>query len=296
MLAIDRLTKTYPAGVRALDEISLEIPPGVFGLLGPNGAGKSTLMKILATLLEADYGSAELYGVPITSRLREARRMLGYLPQDFGFHDSLTTEQTLDYFARLKGLTETRERGASVLRLLELVNLAEARKQRVGDLSGGMRQRLGIAQALLANPRLIIVDEPTVGLDPEERHRFHSVLHDAAGEGTVVLLSTHIVSDVSSVCSRLAVIAGGRILSSTTTAAALESLGGRVWQAHLHREQLTDVKTFGTVISSRAFGPETNVRLVAARKPPLGQFKPAEPMLEDYYFQVIAMAGALHSA
>ncbi|HYT49035.1 MAG TPA: ABC transporter ATP-binding protein, partial [Pyrinomonadaceae bacterium] len=206
MLEIKDLQKTYPSGIQALKRITLEIDSGMFGLLGPNGAGKTTLMKILATLLEPDSGAAEMNGIDLIKDKHGTRKMLGYLPQEFGLYPTLTAEQMLNYFAKLKGVSYRKERVALVDALLDRVNLSHARNQRLGGFSGGMRQRLGIAQALIGNPRLIIVDEPTAGLDPEERNRFHNLLAETAGEEAVVILSTHIVSDVSSLCGQMAVI------------------------------------------------------------------------------------------
>src|SRR5205085_11898926 len=200
---------TYAGHVQALKGVSLEVPAGMFGLLGPNGAGKTTLMKILATLLEPDAGTVELNGVDLLADKDSARRLLGYLPQEFGLYPTLTAEQTLDYFAKLKGVMHRRERKALLDALLERVNLAAARKQRVGEFSGGMRQRLGIAQALIGQPALVIVDEPTAGLDPEERVRFHNLLADTAGENRVVILSSHIDTDVLNLFSRIVVILHG---------------------------------------------------------------------------------------
>src|SRR2546421_12571277 len=209
MFGIRDLKKTYPSGIQALKGINLEIGPGMFGLLGPNGAGKTTLMKIIATLLEPDSGTVEMNGVDLIARKDQARRMLGYLPQEFDLYPTLTAEQMLDYFAKLKGVMDKKQRRVLIDALLEKVNLSSARKQRVGGFSGGMRQRLGIAQALIGQPQLIIVDEPTAGLDPEERNRFHNLLAEMASENAIVILSTHIVADVSSVCSHLGVIRRG---------------------------------------------------------------------------------------
>src|SRR6266567_8082231 len=205
MFGIRDLKKTYPSGIQALKGINLEIGPGMFGLRGPNGAGKTTLMKIVATLLEPDSGSVEFNGIDLIARKDEARRMLGYLPQEFGLYPTLTAEQMLNYFAKLKGVSDRKERAALVDALLDRVNLSHARNQRLGGFSGGMRQRLGIAQALIGQPQIIIVDEPTAGLDPEERIRFHNLLAETAGEDAVVILSTHIVADVSSICGQMAV-------------------------------------------------------------------------------------------
>ncbi len=213
MLTITDLHKTFSGGVQALRGLTLNVPPGVFGLLGPNGAGKTTLMKILATLLEPDSGVAEMNGIDLIKDKQGTRQMLGYLPQEFGLYPTFTASQMLDYFAKLKGVMNRTERARLVDALLDRVNLSASRKQRVGGFSGGMRQRLGIAQALIGQPQLIIVDEPTAGLDPEERNRFHNLLAEMASENAIVILSTHIVADVSSVCSHLAVIRRGEILS-----------------------------------------------------------------------------------
>jgi len=201
MLKIEGLTKTYAGGILALNRVDLEIPSGVFGLLGPNGSGKTTFMKILATLLEPDSGAAEMNGIDLINDKHGTRRILGYLPQEFGFYPTFTAEQMLDYFAKLKGVMDRKERVRLVDALLDRVNLSHSRKQRLSGFSGGMRQRLGIAQSLIGQPQLIIVDEPTAGLDPEERNRFLNLLAETASEKVLVMLSTHIVSDASSVCS-----------------------------------------------------------------------------------------------
>jgi ABC-type multidrug transport system ATPase subunit len=221
MLKIERLTKTYPDGTRALRGLTLDVAPGILGLLGPNGAGKSTLMKILATLLEPTSGTVMLDGVSLVAERERARRLLGYLPQEFGFHPALTATETLDYFARLKGMSDSRARRTSVGSVLEAVNLSGAASRRVETFSGGMRQRLGIAQALVGNPALVVVDEPTAGLDPAERNRFHGMLSDAARGGAVVIFSTHIVSDVATLCDRLAIISHGELRASCTPSEAL---------------------------------------------------------------------------
>src|SRR6185503_9580419 len=231
MLVIKDLTKTYSSGVQALRGVSLDLPAGVYGLLGPNGSGKTTLMKIVATLLEPDCGTVEMNGADLITRKDHTRRMLGYLPQDFGLYPTLTAWQMLDYLAKLKGVTNKKERHSLVGALLERVNLGSERSQRLGEFSGGMRQRLGIAQALIGEPQLIIVDEPTAGLDPEERVRFHNLISETASESTVVILSTHIVSDVSNLCSRMAIIHQGRILLSCTPRQAVDQLKDSVWEA-----------------------------------------------------------------
>ena len=294
MLEIRGLRKTYPGGVEALKGVSLEVSPGVFGLLGPNGAGKTTLMKILATLLEPDSGGVALGGVDFIGQKMAARRMLGYLPQDFGLYPSLTAEQTLDYFARLKGVTDPKERRALVGALLERVNLGHARGQPVGGFSGGMRQRLGIAQAIIGRPRLIIVDEPTAGLDPEERNRFHNLLSEIAGDETVVLLSTHIVSDVSSLCGRMAIIRQGEIIASCAPRAALAEIADSVWETTAPREQVPALKSRFKVISTQAFEGQVRVRVLSKGAKPGEGFGPAVPTLEDYYFSLVSQAGGVN--
>src|SRR5712664_1204262 len=216
MLKISELKKTYSSGIQALKGITLDVPSGMFGLLGPNGAGKTTLMKVLATLLEPDSGAAEMSGIDLIGDKHGARKLLGYLPQEFGLYPTLTAEQMLDYFAKLKGVMDKKQRRALIDALLERVNLSSARRQRLGGFSGGMRQRLGIAQALIGEPELIIVDEPTAGLDPEERVRFHNLLAETASDSAVVILSTHIVSDVANLCSNMAVIRDGSIIATST--------------------------------------------------------------------------------
>jgi ABC-2 type transport system ATP-binding protein len=287
MLLIRELTKTYASGIQALKGISLEVPSGMFGLLGPNGAGKTTLMKILATLLEPDSGSAEMNGIDLIVDKHSTRKTLGYLPQEFGLYPTLTAEQTLHYFAKLKGVHDKKERAALVDALFDRVNLTDARRQRVGGFSGGMRQRLGIAQALIGQPQLIIVDEPTAGLDPEERIRFHNLLSETAGEDAVVILSTHIVADVSSLCSEMAVIRQGAILASTTPQQAIDQLKDSVWEATLPREQVAALKSRHQVISSQMFGGQARLRVIAKKGRPSEEFTPATPVLEDYYFDLM---------
>jgi len=287
MLVIKDLVKTYSSGVQALQGISLDLPAGVFGLLGPNGAGKTTLMKIIATLLEPDSGTIEMNGADLITRKDHTRRMLGYLPQDFGLYPTLTASQMLDYFAKLKGVRNRKERRALVDALLERVNLSAERNRRLGGFSGGMRQRVGIAQALIGNPELLIVDEPTAGLDPEERARLHNLLAETARENTVVLLSTHIVSDVSNLCSHFAVIRGGQIFTATSPDTALAALDGRIWEATLPREQVAGLKANGKVISTQMAGGRTRVRMLSENGRPAESFVPATATLEDHYFIVV---------
>jgi ABC-2 type transport system ATP-binding protein len=287
MLKIRELTKTYGNSIQALKGISVDVPPGVFGLLGPNGAGKTTLMKILATLLEPDAGTVEMNGFDLISRKDKTREILGYLPQDFGLYPTLTAEQMLDYFAKLKGVTDKEQRRALIDALLDRVNLSSARKQRLGGFSGGMRQRLGIAQALIGQPQLIIVDEPTAGLDPEERNRFHNLLAETAGEEAVVILSTHIVADVSSLCSQMAVIRQGAIVASTTPQEAIDQIKDSVWEATVPREQVAAFKSRYRVISSQMIGGQARLRVIAKGVRPSEEFTPATPVLEDYYFDLV---------
>lgn len=284
MLVIKDLMKTYSSGVQALKGISLEIQPGLFGLLGPNGAGKTTLMKVLATLLEPDSGTAEMDGVDLITAKAATRKKLGYLPQDFGLYPTLTAAQMLNYFAKLKGVTNKKERLSLVDALLERVNLSAERNRRLGGFSGGMRQRVGIAQALIGNPELLIVDEPTAGLDPEERSRLHNLLAESVGENTVVLLSTHIVSDVSNLCSNFAVIRGGRILTATSPETALAGLEGRIWEATLPREKVAGLKGSSKVISTQMAGGRTRVRMLSENGKPAEPFVPVAATLEDHYF------------
>lgn len=286
MLEIRELKKTYPSGVHALKGITLEIPSGMFGLLGPNGAGKTTLMKIAATLLEPDSGAVEMDGVDLITHKKAARGMLGYLPQEFGLYPTLTAEQTLNYLAKLKGVTSDRERKALIDALLERVNLSSASKQKVGGFSGGMRQRLGIAQALIGQPKLIIVDEPTAGLDPEERVRFHNLLAEIASENTVVILSTHIVSDVSNLCGRMAIIRQGEIIASCTPQEAINQITGAIWEATVPREKMSAFKSRLKIVSSQVFEGQVRVRVYSKGVRPGDEFRPVTPSLEDYYFSL----------
>jgi ABC-type multidrug transport system ATPase subunit len=288
-LHITGLSKTYPNGVQALDDVTLSIPRGMFGLLGPNGAGKSTLMRTLATLQDADSGSVQLTDAPGTINvLRDkdaVRRVLGYLPQDFGVYPKVSAEDMLDHLAQLKGLTARGERKEVVEGLLKQTNLYDVRKKALGGFSGGMRQRFGIAQALLGNPKLIIVDEPTAGLDPEERSRFHNLLVEI-GEEMIVLLSTHIVSDVSDLCPHLAIMNKGRVLLSGTPQALVALLKGRIWVTSVARPEVDALKAQHAAISTRLYSGKTQINVIADSQPGPG-FEPAEPTLEDAYFAAI---------
>jgi len=287
MLEIRKLSKTYRSGIQALKGISLDVPAGMFGLLGPNGAGKTTLMKILATLLVPDSGTAGMNGIDLIIDKHRTRKMLGYLPQEFGLYPTLTAAQMLDYFAKLKGVAHNKERGSLIDALLEKVNLSSARNQRLGGFSGGMRQRLGIAQALIGEPELIVVDEPTAGLDPEERVRFHNLLAETASEKAVVILSTHIVSDVANLCSNMAVIRGGSILATNTPQQAVAELKETVWEATVPREKVPEIKSANRTISSRTVDGQARLRVISKGERPGEEFTPATPTLEDYYLDLV---------
>jgi ABC-type multidrug transport system ATPase subunit len=282
MLEIRDLSKTYANGVRALSAVSLDVPNGMFGLLGPNGAGKSTLMRTLATLQDADQGSVRLNGLDVLADKPAARRRLGYLPQEFGVYPKVSAEAMLEHFAVLKGVVARGERLALVEALLRQVNLWDVRARKLGTFSGGMRQRFGIAQALIGTPELIIVDEPTAGLDPEERNRFLNLLA-AIGENVVVILSTHIVEDVTDLCQRMAVISAGQVLLSGEPGEAIRSLGGRVWRATIATQALEDYKSRFTVLSTRLAAGRTVVHVLADGQPAAG-FEAVAPDLEDVYF------------
>jgi ABC-2 type transport system ATP-binding protein len=286
-LLIRGLSKTYANGVVALDGVSLTIPRGMFGLLGPNGAGKSTLMRTIATLQEPDAGSIHLDDLDVLTQKDELRRTLGYLPQEFGVYPKVSAEDLLDHFAVLKGIVARRQRREVVDGLLHQTNLYEVRKKKLGGFSGGMRQRFGIAVALLGNPRLIIVDEPTAGLDPAERVRFLNLLSEL-GENSVVILSTHIVEDVSELCSRMAIIDRGQILLEAEPLQAIDDLHGRVWRKIFARGEHGVEDGALPVISRKLLAGRTVVHVFAEAHPGAG-FEPVEPDLEDVYFA--AMGG-----
>ena len=288
MLQIRGLSKTYANGVHALKNVDLDIPRGMFGLLGPNGAGKSSLMRTLATLQEADTGSATLTTADGASidvlRDKDAlRRRLGYLPQDFGVYPKVSALDLLDHFAVLKGLTARRQRKEVVEGLLQQVNLWDARKRKLGTYSGGMRQRFGIAQALLGNPQLVIVDEPTAGLDPEERNRFLNLLAEI-GENVVVILSTHIVEDVTDLCPNMAIMNKGQVLLTGRPADAIGALQAQVWRKQVAKATLAEYESRFTVLSTRLVGGHPVIHVFSASQPDEG-FAPVEPGLEDVYFQ-----------
>ena len=285
-LKIEHVSKTYANGVQALKDVSLTIPAGMYGLLGPNGAGKSTLMRILATLQEADSGSATLGEIDVLRDKDAVRRTLGYLPQEFGVYPKVSAEELLDHFALLKGIAERRARRDVVEALLRQVNLWDVRKQKLGGYSGGMRQRFGVAVALLGKPTLMIVDEPTAGLDPAERVRFLNLLAEL-GENSVVLLSTHIVEDVSELCTRMAIIDHGEILLEAEPLRAVDDLRGRIWRRVISKQELAAVEREHTVISTKLLAGRTVVRVHDESAPGAG-FEAAEPDLEDVYFSTMA--------
>ncbi len=284
-LVIRNLSKTYPNGVRALDDISLTIPTGMFGLLGPNGAGKSTLMRILATLQEADSGTAYLGDIDVLHQKEAIRQQLGYLPQEFGVYARISAYDMLDHLAVLKGITNNNTRKEIVSALLQRVNLWEPRKKAVASYSGGMRQRFGIAQALIGDPKLIIVDEPTAGLDPGERNRFYNLLSEI-GENVVVILSTHIVEDVKELCSNMAIINHGKVLFEGTPDLALENMRGKVWKKVISKADLADYQQNYRVISNKLVSGRPIIHVLSETAP--GEsFAQAEAGLEDVFFSKI---------
>jgi ABC-2 type transport system ATP-binding protein len=290
MLHIQNLTHRYSNGVVALDNVSLDIGTGMFGLLGPNGAGKSTLMRVIATLQTPTSGSVRFGDIDVIKQPELLRRTLGYLPQDFGVYPRVTAESMLDHLAVLKGIVNPKERREAVHGLLNQVNLWSVRKKAIAGFSGGMRQRFGIAQALLGQPKLIIVDEPTAGLDPEERNRFLNLLA-AIGDDVVVILSTHIVEDVAQLCRNMAILAGGKLVQQGAPEALRQSLQGKVWRAAVAREALNDAKQRHNVISERLFAGRTIIHVYAAAQPG-PDFTAVEGGLEDVYFSTLAAARA----
>ena len=289
MLQIENLSHTYPNGVRALDGIDIEVPTGMFGLLGPNGAGKSSLMRTLATLQLPTAGSLHFDGIDVLREPEALRRVLGYLPQDFGVYPGISAYDLLDHLAVLKGLTDRRDRRRAVEALLVQTNLWEVRKKHLAGFSGGMRQRFGIAQALLGKPRLIIVDEPTAGLDPEERNRFHDLLSEI-GEEIVVILSTHIVEDVADLCTRMAVLACGRIVLQGTPSELRGALEGQIWTRPIEKRELASYQASHRVISSHLSAGRRILRVLAGPHPGPG-FEPSPPTLEDVYFTAVDPRG-----
>jgi ABC-2 type transport system ATP-binding protein len=316
-LTIKQLSKTYPNGHQALKDVSLTIPKGMFGLLGPNGAGKSTLMRTIATLQEPDSGSIHLgdrsalrepqgrpeqsrgaagsgQGIDVLKQKDDVRKTLGYLPQEFGVYPKVTAEDLLDHFAVLKGITARKDRKETVRALLQQTNLSDVRKKKLGSFSGGMRQRFGIAVALLGNPSLIIVDEPTAGLDPAERVRFLNLLSEL-GENAIVILSTHIVDDVRELCSRMAIINEGRILLETEPLRAIEQLQGRVWKRIVQRDELAAYEREHRVISTKLFAGQLLIHVHSGTQPG-PDFDRVDADLEDVYFTTMAGLGTHEAA
>ncbi|MGB9123805.1 MAG: ABC transporter ATP-binding protein [Candidatus Angelobacter sp.] len=284
-LKITNLSKTYKNGVKALDNVSLTIPRGMYGLLGPNGAGKSTLMRTLATLQEPDSGSAFLGEIDVLKQKDEVRRQLGYLPQEFGVYPRISAQDMLSHLALLKGMTKSRERKEVVAAMLQRCNLYEVRKKALTGFSGGMRQRFGIAQALIGNPQLLIADEPTAGLDPGERNRFYNLLAEV-GEQVVVILSTHIVEDVMDLCTDMAIIHEGKVLYEGAPQAAISELNGRIWQRSIGKPELAHYEETFRVVSNRLVGGRPFLHVFGEHLPGEG-FLPSQPDLEDVFFSKI---------
>jgi ABC-type multidrug transport system ATPase subunit len=285
-LEIKNLTKEYPNGIRALNNVNLSVGTGLFGLLGPNGAGKSTLMRTIATLQEPNSGEVIFSNINVLENKQELKKTLGYLPQEFNFYAKDRAKDLLNHLTLLKGVKNKKEREELVEYLLKKVNLWEARNQRVGTFSGGMKQRFGIAQALLCEPKLIIVDEPTAGLDPFERKRFHNLLSEIS-EDVVVILSTHIVDDVSNLCSHMAIINKGEILLNQEPQKAIEFYKGKIWEKEISKQEIDEYSQKYFVISSRLFVGKNFVKVLSDNKPEDG-FYSVEPILEDVYFHTLA--------
>ncbi len=290
-LKIDNLNKTYPNGVKALNHISIEITNGMFGLLGPNGAGKSSLMRTLATLQKADSGSITLNDIDVINQPEALRKVLGYLPQEFGVYPRITAAQLLDHLAILKGVTNAKKRKELVNYLLDKVNLYEKRNKSVKGFSGGMKQRVGIAQALIGNPNLIIVDEPTAGLDPSERNRFYNLLAEV-GEEVIVILSTHIVDDVRELCTKMAIMNLGNIVYQGAPQHAIDSLDGKIYQKIVSRDSLKTYADTYTLISNKMVGGQPLIHIYSETNPYEG-FEQVKPNLEDVFFSKINTQNAL---
>ncbi len=284
-LHINNLSKTYPNGVKALDGINLEITNGMFGLLGANGAGKSSLMRTIASLQEPSSGSISFNDTDVVKQPQEIRKQLGYLPQEFGVYPKISAEKLLNHLAILKGILDKKERKDQVTALLQQVNLYQHRKKSVYTFSGGMRQRFGIAQALLANPQLIIVDEPTAGLDPEESNRFLNLLSEI-GENVIVILSTHIVEDVRNLCPKMAILSNGKIITQGNPTDLVSTINGKIWTKITKKEDVDAYKKAFNVISTQLVSGKTQVRVISDTKPEAG-FEQITPNLEDFYFATL---------
>lgn len=286
-LKISNLSKTYPNGVQALNKVNLGIKQGMFGLLGPNGAGKSTLMRIIGTLQDSDSGSITFADIDVLKDKQKVRQNLGFLPQEFDLYPKETAFKMLDHFALLKGIVNRKERATTVKLLLKKTNLWDIRNNKLGGFSGGMKQRFGIAQALLGNPKILIVDEPTAGLDPEERNRFHNLLSEL-GENIIVILSTHIVEDVSDLCTDMAIIDHGRVLLKGNPISEIEKFKGKVWRTLIEKNQLDEYKEKYNVISNQLFAGKRHIH-VYSKENPGAEFEAIKPCLEDIYFYTIGM-------
>lgn len=290
-LTIRDISKTYSNGVRALDGVSLTIPTGMFGLVGPNGSGKTTLMRTIATLQEPDTGSVTMGEIDVLKDKEAVRRVLGYLPQEFGVYPNLTAQTLLTHIATLKGITNGGERKDIVEALLTRTNLWDLRKKKLGGFSGGMKQRFGIALALIGSPKLIIVDEPTAGLDPEERNRFLNLLSEI-GENVIVILSTHIVDDVAEVCGSMAIINEGRVLHTGEPQQAIDEIRGRTWKKTIEKSELPEYEHNHTVVSTRLRGGRTIIHVLSDERPDR-TFDGADPDLQDVYFIKLSNSGGL---
>ncbi len=287
MLDLRDVSHIYANGTRALDHVTLSIPRGMYGLLGPNGAGKSTLMRTVATLQSPTEGAIRFGDIDVIAEPEKLRRTLGYLPQDFGVYPRISAYDMLDHMAVLKGIATAADRKATVETLLNQTNLWDVRRKALSGFSGGMRQRFGIAQALIGNPGLIIVDEPTAGLDPEERNRFLNLLAEI-GENVVVILSTHIVEDVSDLCPRMAVLADGRVRLEGAPQELIDATRGRIWMKVIERRELTDIRQRHEVLSTRLFAGQTIVHILSDQDPDNG-FTIVDAGLQDVYFSTLAL-------
>ncbi|MBX2945682.1 MAG: ABC transporter ATP-binding protein [Cyclobacteriaceae bacterium] len=285
-LVIQNLSKTYSNGVQALKNVSLTINQGMYGLLGPNGAGKSSLMRTIATLQDADSGSITLGNLDVLRDKHEVRKILGYLPQEFGVYPKVTAETMLDHIADLKGIVDKKQRREIVSTLLDRVNLAHVKSKNLGTFSGGMKQRFGVAQALIGNPKLIIVDEPTAGLDPAERNRFYNLLSEI-GENTIVILSTHIVEDVTNLCNDMAIICLGEVIAQGNPNTLVDSMQGKIWSKSIEKSEINVYRNSFQVISTQLKAGKTQIHVVSDVQPD-ESFKPVEAGLEDVYFSKIS--------
>jgi len=288
MLRINNLSKTYPSGVKALQNVNLEMPLGIFGLLGPNGAGKSTLMRIIATLQEADQGQVKFAGLNVLTQKQALRKLLGYLPQQFGTYPRVSAHALLNHLAVLKGITNKQERKKIVTALLKKTNLEHVKNQNLKEYSGGMKQRFGIAQALLNSPKLLILDEPTAGLDPLEKRRFYNILSEIS-ENTLVILSTHIVNDIKELCTRMAIINEGRVLASGDPLEMIQQLEEKMFEKTIQKNELCQYQAQYDIISDRLFLGQLIIRVLSEAIPKDG-FEKVQPTLEDVYFSQLKMA------